>query len=142
MGEGHGRVSGCVDKSVCMPCFSTAWTHGRVQGRVRHTAYPHGHPDRVVADDVESNAPAPTQGIALAESRPIASSHEGEAKQALFQIMSECFSSSFEQIWLLKNLHPHNKPPVDKIRKYGTEEFRATVDDDTERAEFWFENTI
>ncbi|KAA3477402.1 DNA/RNA polymerases superfamily protein [Gossypium australe] len=35
-----------------------------------------------------------------------------------------------------------NKPPVDKIRKYGAEEFRATDDDDAERAEFWLENTI
>ena len=30
-----------------------------------------------------------------------------------------------------------NKPPVDKIQKYGAEEFRATSDDDVERAEFW-----
>ncbi|KAA3480879.1 Protein MCM10 [Gossypium australe] len=35
-----------------------------------------------------------------------------------------------------------NKPPVDKIRKHGAEEFRATVNDDPERVEFWLENTI
>ncbi|KAA3483958.1 DNA/RNA polymerases superfamily protein [Gossypium australe] len=35
-----------------------------------------------------------------------------------------------------------NKPLVDKIRKYGVEEFRAIVDDDPERVEFWLENTI
>ena len=35
-----------------------------------------------------------------------------------------------------------NKPPVDKIRKYGAEEFRATASDDAERAEFWLDNTI
>ncbi|KAA3473811.1 Protein MCM10 [Gossypium australe] len=35
-----------------------------------------------------------------------------------------------------------NKLPVDKIRKHGAEEFRATVDDDPKRAEFWLENTI
>ncbi|KAA3480834.1 Gag-Pol polyprotein [Gossypium australe] len=35
-----------------------------------------------------------------------------------------------------------NKPPVDKIKKYEVEEFRATVDDDPKRAEFWLENTI
>ena len=36
------------------------------------------------------------------------------------------------------------KPPVDKIRKHGAEEFQATVDDDVdaERAEFWLKNTI
>lgn len=35
-----------------------------------------------------------------------------------------------------------SKLPADKIRKYGAEEFRATTNDDTERAEFWLENTI
>ncbi|KAA3480179.1 Protein MCM10 [Gossypium australe] len=34
------------------------------------------------------------------------------------------------------------KPPVDKFRKYGAEEFRPIVGDDPERAEFWLENTI
>ncbi|KAA3483695.1 Gag-Pol polyprotein [Gossypium australe] len=71
-------------------------------------------PDRVVADDVESNAPAPAQGAALADSRPILSSHEIRM----------------------------NKPPVDKIRKHGAEKFKATVDDEVERAEFWLHNTI
>ncbi|KAA3473698.1 Gag-Pol polyprotein [Gossypium australe] len=40
------------------------------------------------------------------------------------------------------NLNLWNKPPVDKIHKYGAEEFRATNDDDAEKAEFWLENTI
>ena len=34
------------------------------------------------------------------------------------------------------------KPLVDKIRKYGAEEFQATINDDGEKAEFWLENTI
>lgn len=34
------------------------------------------------------------------------------------------------------------KPPVDKIRKQGVEEFRATKDDDTGKAKFWLKNTI
>ncbi|KAA3457719.1 DNA/RNA polymerases superfamily protein [Gossypium australe] len=34
------------------------------------------------------------------------------------------------------------KPPIDKIRKQGAEEFRANIDDDLEMAEFWLENTI
>ncbi|KAA3477465.1 Gag-Pol polyprotein [Gossypium australe] len=34
------------------------------------------------------------------------------------------------------------KPPVNKIRKHGAEEFRANVDDDPERADFWLENMI
>ncbi|KAA3480676.1 maturase K [Gossypium australe] len=49
-------------------------------------------PDRAVADNIESNKPAHAQGTAPAESRPIASCHEGEAKQAFFQMMSEWFS--------------------------------------------------
>ncbi|KAA3483960.1 Gag-Pol polyprotein [Gossypium australe] len=40
------------------------------------------------------------------------------------------------------NLIRLSKPPVDKIRKYEAKEFRATADDDAERAEFWLENTI
>ncbi|KAA3488097.1 DNA/RNA polymerases superfamily protein [Gossypium australe] len=40
------------------------------------------------------------------------------------------------------NLNLLNKPPIDKIYKYGAEEFRATSDDDAEKAEFWLENTI
>ncbi|KAA3483368.1 Protein MCM10 [Gossypium australe] len=35
-----------------------------------------------------------------------------------------------------------NKPPIHKIRKHGAEQFRATVNDEPERAEFWLENTI
>ena len=33
------------------------------------------------------------------------------------------------------------KASVDKLRKYGAEEFRAKVDDDAERVEFWPKNT-
>ena len=35
-----------------------------------------------------------------------------------------------------------HKPLVDKLRKHGADEFRATNDDDAERAEFWLDNTI
>ncbi|KAA3484559.1 Protein MCM10 [Gossypium australe] len=34
------------------------------------------------------------------------------------------------------------KPPVHRIPKQRAEEFRASKDDDLERAEFWLENTI
>ncbi|KAA3486309.1 Retrovirus-related Pol polyprotein from transposon 17.6 [Gossypium australe] len=34
------------------------------------------------------------------------------------------------------------KPPVDRIRKHGAQEFRAEDDDDAERAEFWLDNTV
>ncbi|KAA3461061.1 Protein MCM10 [Gossypium australe] len=71
-------------------------------------------PNRAVADDVESNALASAHGVAQSESRPV---------------------SGVKVLRL-------NKPPVDKIEKYGAEEFRATVDNDPERAEFWLGNTI
>ncbi|XP_016722163.1 uncharacterized protein [Gossypium hirsutum] len=34
------------------------------------------------------------------------------------------------------------RPPVDRIKKQGAEEFEANIDDDPERAEFWLDNTI
>ncbi|KAA3488007.1 Protein MCM10 [Gossypium australe] len=34
------------------------------------------------------------------------------------------------------------RPPVDKIQKQWAEEFRASKDDDPEKAKFWLENTI
>ncbi|KAA3477346.1 Retrotransposable element Tf2 [Gossypium australe] len=54
-------------------------------------------PDGAVADDVESNALAPTEGTALVESGPVT---------------------------------------------LRAEEFRANIDDDPEKVEFWLENTI
>ena len=41
-------------------------------------------PDRAVADDVESNAPASVHGVAQSESKPVSGSHGGEAKEAFF----------------------------------------------------------
>ncbi|KAA3470766.1 reverse transcriptase [Gossypium australe] len=90
-------------------------------------------PERAVADDVESNTPAPAQGTTPSNLRPATSGQEGEAKQAFFQMMI-----------VPPVMYPNllNKPPVDKIRKYGAEEFRATGDDDAEKAKFWLENTL
>ncbi|KAA3485140.1 DNA/RNA polymerases superfamily protein [Gossypium australe] len=66
-------------------------------------------PNRAIADEVESNAPAPVQGIAPSDSRPVTAPQGVEILRL-------------------------NKPPVDKIRNHGAEEFRANVDDDLERA--------
>ncbi|KAA3488389.1 2,3-bisphosphoglycerate-independent phosphoglycerate mutase [Gossypium australe] len=113
-------------------------------------------PDRAVADDIESNAPAPAQGTASAKFRSITSSHEVEAKQAFFQMMNEWFAEFVRTNSAAQQPPPPqvpvapqvivpirlSKPPVDKIRKNGAEEFRATVNDDAERSEFWLENTI
>ncbi|KAA3473380.1 maturase K [Gossypium australe] len=86
--------------------------------------------NRAIADEVESNAPTPAQGTTPSESRPVSSSQVGEAKEVVFQMMNEWFTQL-------------NKPPVDKIRKHGAEEFIANIDDgNPKRAEFWLENTI
>ncbi|XP_012448674.1 uncharacterized protein LOC105771828 [Gossypium raimondii] len=117
-------------------------------------------PDRAVADDIESIAPAPVQGEVPIDSRPTSSSQKGEAKQAFYQMMNDWFtqyirtnsavqqppsqnnSSPIPVIPLIVDPMRLSRPPVDKIRKYGAEEFRATVNDDAERAEFWLYNTI
>ncbi|KAA3484009.1 Sal-like protein 1 [Gossypium australe] len=99
-------------------------------------------PDRVVADDVESNAPAPAQGTTPAISRPNDSSEGGKAKQAFFRMMSEWFLEFVRTNPAAQQPPPPQVPIVPQIRKYGAEEFRATADDDAERAEFWLENTI
>ncbi|KAA3483111.1 Hexaprenyldihydroxybenzoate methyltransferase, mitochondrial-like protein [Gossypium australe] len=80
---------------------------------------------------------------------------EEKAKEALFQMMKEWFmefcsnksgcSTTFTPPHLqVVTIAPQcvellrlNKLPVGKIRKYGAKDFRATVDDDPERAEFW-----
>ncbi|KAA3487643.1 Gag-Pol polyprotein [Gossypium australe] len=117
-------------------------------------------PKRAVADAVESNAPALAQGTAPSNSRLVTSGQEGEAKQAFSQMMSEWFTQFVRNnptvsqppppisppqtsvVPLVMYLNLLNKLPVDKICKYGAEEFRATSGDDVEKSEFWLENTI
>ncbi|KAA3470861.1 Leucine-rich repeat-containing 33 [Gossypium australe] len=103
-------------------------------------------PDRAVADDVESNALAPAQGTAPATSRLNDSSEGGEDKKAFFQMMSEWFLEFVRMDPAVPQPPPPqvpivpqvvdpirlNKPLVDKICKYGAEEFRATADGDVE----------
>ncbi|KAA3473643.1 Chaperone surA [Gossypium australe] len=117
-------------------------------------------PNQVIADEVESNAPALAQGTTPSDSRPVTGSQGGEAKETFFQMMNEWFTQ-YIQTNLAAQQPPAlptpqsipvapqgvellrlNKPPVDKIRKHRGQEFRANVDDDLERAEFWLENTI
>ncbi|KAA3470505.1 Protein MCM10 [Gossypium australe] len=74
-------------------------------------------PNRAIADEVESNALALAQRTAPSDSIPI---------------------TAPQGVELLRL----NKPPIDKICKHGAEEFRANVDDDPERIEFWLENMI
>ncbi|KHF98019.1 2,3-bisphosphoglycerate-independent phosphoglycerate mutase [Gossypium arboreum] len=79
--------------------------------------------ERAIEDDVEINAPAPAQGTAPSDSRLATSSREAPVMPSV-------------------NLVQISKPPVDKIRKCEAEEFRATTNDDAEKAKFWLENTI
>ncbi|KAA3470649.1 Protein MCM10 [Gossypium australe] len=113
-------------------------------------------PNLAIADEVESNAPALTQGTAPSDSRPPGR----RAKEAFFHMMNEWFTQYIrtnpatqqpppppnpQPLPIAPQVVEHqrlNKPPVDKIRKYGAEDFRATIDDDPEKAEFWLENTI
>ncbi|KAA3472741.1 Protein MCM10 [Gossypium australe] len=117
-------------------------------------------PNRAIANEVESNAPAPAQGTVPSNSRPVTGSQEGEAKEAFFQMMNEWFTQYIRTNPAAQQPPPPpnpqlvpvasqgvellrlNKPPVDKIRKQGAEEFTANVDDDPERVDFWLENTI
>ncbi|MGG6561057.1 UNVERIFIED_CONTAM: hypothetical protein C3O89_18170, partial [Clostridioides difficile] len=117
-------------------------------------------PNRAIADDVESVAPAPAQGTAPADSQPMASNPNDEARQAFYSVMNEWFNqyirtnTAVPQPPFPTNATPaptippvtdqirSSKPPVDRIRKHGATEFKATDDDDAERAEFWLDNTI
>ncbi|KAA3487669.1 Chaperone surA [Gossypium australe] len=108
-------------------------------------------PNRGIADEVESNAPAPAQGTSSSDFRLVTGRQGGEAKEAFFQMMNEWFTqyirtnSAAQQPPPPPNPQPIpvtpqgvellrlNKAPVDKICKHGAEEFRANVDDDLER---------
>ncbi|KAG8474923.1 hypothetical protein CXB51_031618 [Gossypium anomalum] len=117
-------------------------------------------PNRAIVDDVESVAPAPAQGTAPVNSQPMASNQNEEARQAFYSVMNDWFNqyirtnTAIPQPPLLTNTPPApaippvtnqmrlNKPPVDRIRKHGATEFKATDSDGAEQAEFLLDNTI
>ncbi|XP_052478451.1 uncharacterized protein LOC105775484 [Gossypium raimondii] len=120
-------------------------------------------PERASTDEVESNAPASAEGMAPLDvnvsERPASVRQGGGAREAFFQAMTDWFvefvrtNPAIRPPPLQESQVPHvaspaagivirERPPVDKIRKQGAEEFRATKDDDAEKAEFWLENTI
>ncbi|KAA3483339.1 Protein MCM10 [Gossypium australe] len=113
-----------------------------------------------VSDDAASNASAPAQGTAPANSRPKTSGQGEEAREAFLCMMSNWYT---EYTQANPNAQPppplpilqpttvapqvvevarREKPSVDRIRKQGAKEFRASKDDNPEKAEFWLENTI
>ena len=63
-------------------------------------------PDRAVADDVESNTPAPAQGTVQDDSWLAMSSRDSKAKQAFYQMMNDWFTQYIRANRLYNNLHP------------------------------------
>ncbi|KAA3465772.1 Protein MCM10 [Gossypium australe] len=158
-------------------------------------------PKGVVADDVESNTPAPVERTVPIESGPVTLSQGGGAREAFLHMMNVWYS---EFVHANPNASPHPPPPIPQpaltapqIKKIGiwieteakikcsinrlvlllqlssifkvssdpgivsdsitlsaiyfgifgndkqeAEEFRANIDDNPERADFWLENTI
>ncbi|KAA3452452.1 Gag-Pol polyprotein [Gossypium australe] len=91
-------------------------------------------PDGAVADDVKSNAPALTEGTVLVEKFIRANPNAPPPPPPLIPQPTPTAPQVVETI-------RREKPPVDRIRKQGAKEFRANIDDDPERAEFWLEST-
>ena len=106
----------------------------------------------------ESYAPASVQWAASSSSRRLMSEGWEEARATFFDIIDEWFGD------YLRNYPNIPRPPpppnqtdedvlrgmalvrigkalVDKLKKYGAEEFRAKINDDVERVEFWLKNT-
>ena len=121
--------------------------------------------DRAQTEEAGSHAPASEQREAEATSsrRSETRDQNEEAKMAFYRMMNEWFTQYIRTNPVVQQTQAppppppsvpeisqgtgvesikKGKAPVDKIRKYGAEEFRATVNDDPERAEFWLENTI
>ncbi|XP_052478409.1 uncharacterized protein LOC128033950 [Gossypium raimondii] len=87
--------------------------------------------DRSVTDDVESNAPAPAQGIAHEESRHETHSQD-EARQAFLRMMSNWYA---EFLRPNPNVQPPPPPPI-------PEPIPAAPQNVDLKAEFWLENSI
>ncbi|KAA3487521.1 Chaperone surA [Gossypium australe] len=97
-------------------------------------------PNRAEADDVESNAPAPDQGTAPSESRPVTIDQGEGAREAFLHMMNEWYVEFVRTNPTTQPPPPLpipqpvpvapqgmefvrlNKPPVDKIRKQGAED--------------------
>nr|XP_012466411.1 unnamed protein product [Gossypium raimondii] len=120
-------------------------------------------PERAGTDEVESNASASAEGTAPLDvnvsERSASVRQGGGARKAFFQAMNDWFAKFVRTNPAVRPPPPQDsqvphvaspatgifireRPPVDKFRKQGAEEFRATKDDDAEKVEFWLENTI
>ncbi|KAA3462045.1 Gag-Pol polyprotein [Gossypium australe] len=117
-------------------------------------------PGQATADDAASNVPTPTQETAPVEGGPETMGQEEEAQEVFLQMMNNWY---MEYVRANPNAQPPppppipqpvhvapqgidvvrvTKPPINKIRKHGANEFRANIDDDPERAEFYLENSM
>ncbi|KAA3477656.1 Protein MCM10 [Gossypium australe] len=94
-------------------------------------------PDRAAVDDAASNASAPEEGATREESRPETMANPN-AQPLPPPLIPQPAPVAPQVVEVVRR----ERPPVDKIQKQGAEEFRASKDNDPERAEFWLENTI
>ncbi|KAA3466175.1 Protein MCM10 [Gossypium australe] len=95
--------------------------------------------DRAVTNEVESNTSAPPRGAVPSESRPPTFVRTNpNAQHPSPPPYPQPIHVAPQGVELVRL----NKPSIDKIRKQRAQEFRANVDDDHERGEFWLKNTI
>ncbi|KAG8493037.1 hypothetical protein CXB51_010357 [Gossypium anomalum] len=94
--------------------------------------------DPAVADEVESNAPAPAEGAAPTENPPPTIGQGGgeRGREAFLQMMSAWYT---EFVRTNPNVQPPPPPPIPQPVPPMPQ---ANIDDDAEKAEFWLENSI
>ncbi|KAA3473428.1 Gag-Pol polyprotein [Gossypium australe] len=96
-------------------------------------------PNRAGPDEVKSNALAPAQGAAPSDSRPPTVSQGEGGKEAFLHMMNEWYT---EFVRTNLDAQPPPPPPILRLILVAPQDFRANVDDDPKRAEFWLENSI
>ncbi|KAA3470216.1 Chaperone surA [Gossypium australe] len=95
---------------------------------------------RAEFEEAESNAQASVQRAASSSStRPISEGRGEKAKEAFFQMMNEWFT---EYLRTKPVVQQPPSPVPQPIPDMPPGDFKATAEDDPERAELWLENTI
>ncbi|KHG07514.1 Maturase K [Gossypium arboreum] len=96
-------------------------------GRVSHTGHQNDHVEMGV-----TNALASAEGTAPVESEPVTVGQGGEARKAYFRMMDAWYTE-------FVRANPNTPPPSPPlIPQYAS----TNLNDDSEKAEFWLENTI
>ncbi|KHG11693.1 Hexaprenyldihydroxybenzoate methyltransferase, mitochondrial -like protein [Gossypium arboreum] len=116
--------------------------------------------ERANHDEVNSRAPASEYGTS--SNVPIPPALKQELKNMFFEYMNQWFSKFMQERNLAQQppspivppivppVAPPPPPvnesskrtPIGKLRKYGAEEFRGRLEDDSVKAEYWLQNTI